>query len=490
HRLKEDFPDDFARYLDFLKHLGLSKEEDEEEDEESELDLEELFADAGTGKRKSFLYRYPFVQQSDLMDCAPACMSMISKFHGNDLSIQFWRQRLQTNQEGTTLFDLALTAEKYGFRSAPIGVETVKDIDSGMLPAIVLRQYHYMVLYEVREKYLILGDPARGVVKMEHEEFHEGFEQAVLLLAPTPEFKKQQAPAHKYSHFLKLAAGFKKEMAIVLASSSAMIGLSLVMPFLLQVIFDRVLPGRDASLLKIVLIAALFFSVAEAVIGYVRSYYIIYISSKFEYIATSAFFKKLFSLPYQFIASRHTGDFTRRLNEMDRLREFLTLNLMHILLDLVSMVAFAGALFFFSPLILGVTLSLCVLIVGSSMLFSNRLLGIYNENFASFAEQETLISDSLKGVPTIKTLSCEVTARWRIEERIVKNLIGRKRFDLTAGVMGSVSGLIDQIANLVIVGLGAWLALRQQLTPGQVVSVSVLVRSVIAPFSSLAHAWA
>ncbi len=487
--LKENFPEDFSKYIDFVEATH-SNEEDEEEERHEEIDVEEVFADAGSAKRKSFLFRYPFVAQNDMMDCAPACLSMISSYHGNDLPIQFWRQRLYTNQEGTNLFDLSSTAEKNGFRTAPIGIETVDDLDAGMLPAIVLRKYHYMVLYEVREKHVIVGDPGCGVVKMSKADFHEGFEKAALLLAPTPEFNQLDAPRSKYAHFIGLTATFKKEMAIVMAASLAMICLSLMMPFLLQVIFDRVLPAKDETLLNLVLVAALCFSIAEAVIGYVRSYYLIYISSKFEFIAMSSFFKKLLSLPFEFISTRHTGDFTRRLNEMERLREFLTMNVIRILLDLLSMTVFAIALFSFSPFILGVTLSLCVVIVGSSMAFSERLLRIYNENFPSLAEQETLVSDTLKGIPTIKTLSCEITARWRIEERLVKNLIGRKRFQMTAGVMSSVSGLIDQVANLVIVGLGAWLALREQLTPGQVVSVSVLVRGVISPFTSLAFSWA
>ena len=165
---QKKFPEDFDSYFKWVAKLERSKEDVEAVEDENDVDAEELFADARVLKKHPLWFKYPWVQQNDQMDCGPACLAMISKFWGNELSIQFWRQKLQTNQLGTTLFDLAGTAEKYGFLTHPIGVESITDVGEEMLPAIVLRQYHYMVLYAVTPKYVILGDPGTGVRKMSH----------------------------------------------------------------------------------------------------------------------------------------------------------------------------------------------------------------------------------------------------------------------------------------------------------------------------------
>ncbi|MBU6154806.1 MAG: ATP-binding cassette domain-containing protein [Bdellovibrionales bacterium] len=487
---KTRFPEDFEAYCNWILKLAPAPDvETIAENEGDDVDAEELFSDSRVLRTHPRWLRYPWVQQNDQMDCGPACLAMISKFWGNELSIQFWRQKLQTNQLGTTLFDLAETAEKFGFLTHPIGVEEIGDVDKGMLPSIVLRQYHYMVLYQVTTDHVILGDPNLGIRKMTLDEFKIGFEQAVLLLKPVREFLELRSPKSKYSHYLSLLRGYGREMGIILGISIMMVFLSLLPAFLLQLIFDRVIAQQDYRLLFLVLGLGIIGSVSTAVLGYARSRYIIYVSSKFDFIALSSFFRKLFSLPYDFIASRHVGDFTRRLTEMERLRDFLTNHLVAIVLDLITLAVFAACLYAFNPKIMIATMGMCSIMVFITVFFSGKLTDSYQRVFNSHAEQDSLVTDTLKGVATIKTLDCEVTSRWRLEERIATTLKARNEFFTIAGLLGVVSESINEVGRFVLVGLCAYLALRGELSTGQVISASVLVTSVLGPFNNLAHSW-
>ena len=487
---KEQYPEDFDLYYKWLMKLeqgGAHEEADEEDDDDT--DAETLFADACVLTKHPIWFRYPWVQQNDEMDCGPACLAMISKFWGNELTIQFWRQRLQTNQLGTTLFDLAETAEKFGFLTHPIGVESIVDVGNEMLPAIVLRQYHDMVLYRITDEFVIVGDPGSGVRKMSLEEFNEGFEQAVLLLKPVKEFMDFSSPGSKYSHYLRLLAGFGRELGVILGTSVMMVFLALLPAFLLQIIFDKVIAQRDYRLLFILLFVGGAGAVLSGILNYVRARYIIYVSSKFDFIALSAFFKKFFSLPYDFIASRHVGDFTRRLVEMERLRDFLTSHLLGIVLDLITLGIFAIALFIFNPKILFATFGMCSIMVAVTTVFSKRLTDAYQEVFNKQAVQDSLVTDTLKGVATIKTLNCDVTARWRLEEQIASTLKARNGFSSLSSILGIISESIHEIGIFLLVGMCAFFAMKGDLSAGQVISASVLVTSILGPFNSLAHSW-
>jgi len=60
------------------------------------------------------------------MDCGPACLAMIAKYYGKNTSIHFWRERVFTSQDGTSLFDLAKATERNGFISHGIGIDSLE----------------------------------------------------------------------------------------------------------------------------------------------------------------------------------------------------------------------------------------------------------------------------------------------------------------------------------------------------------------------------
>jgi ATP-binding cassette subfamily B protein len=224
-------------------------------------------------------------------------------------------------------------------------------------------------------------------------------------------------------------------------------------------------------------------------LSWLRSYYTAFLSSRLAFASTSSFMRRLLSLPYDFFARRHVGDFTRRLAELDTVRQFLTSQLIGTLLDFLNLFAYGAVLFFYSPQV-----ALCVFIsapafVILSMLYSGRMVNLYNEAFRARTEQDSLIADLIKGVATVKTLGAEVAARWRFEEALVRNLRVRYRSRITAASLGGVSSFIGGMIRLGVYGLAALMAIRGQMTPGQVVAVSMLASGVVEPFKNLAGLW-
>jgi subfamily B ATP-binding cassette protein HlyB/CyaB len=469
---------------------GVFEAEGQEGEDPGEVSLNEVFSDEAVVRKRPFRIRYPFVYQHDEMDCGSACLSMVSKYWGNDLSLQFWRQRVQTGKNGTSLFDLLAAAEKFGFITHPVSVESIAMIGEGdILPAIVLRNSHYVVVYRVTSKQVIVGDPSVGIRKMSHEEFDEGFQKAVLLLRPIDRFFENRSEKSEYGHYFELFFKFKKELAIVLLVSILIIVFDLVSPFLFQLIYDDVLVNKDGNLLAFVLIAALTASAATSVLGFIKMKYVIYISSKFDFIASSAFFRKLFSLPYRFIAERHIGDFTHRVSELQRLRLFLTNQILGIVLDLLTLGVFAVALYLFSPTILLISLGMSAVLVLISVLFSRRMINAFQESFLKGSEQDSAVTEALKGISTIKTTNCEIGFRWNLEGYIAKSLKARNDFSHLSISLDAISGFVHESFILLLLGFAAYLALTGKFTPGQVISASMLVGNIMRPFSNLAHSW-
>lgn len=486
--LSEEHKEDFKKYLDWIQKATSVQKGPDESGAREEADLTQTFFQPP--KRSWWSkWAYPWVQQENQMDCGAACLTMISKFYENEIPIQHWRNVIHVNREGTSLFDIAKGAELHGFSTHGLYVENLDELESSMLPVIAVRQYHFVVIYEINEKEIIIGDPGSGIRKLTREEFYKGFENAILLLRPTDTFFNVVIPTSGFGHYKQLFQGYEREMILILICSVLLVVFSLFPPILMQIVMDEVISKKDVSLLTFALSIVAVVTVLEAGMGWLRSYYISYVTAKFDFRAMSSFLRKMFSLPYEFFANRHIGDFTRRLSEMERLRNFLTGQMLSTFLDLLTLGIYGIVLFIYSPLVAVLTITISPILVLISMLFSKKLQSAYMESFNSRSEQESLLTDMIRGVPAIKALTSEVAARWRLEEKIVNTLKARYKFSMTASALGSISDVYGTIARLSLMGITVYMGIKGALTPGQVVSISVFVNFVIAPFQGLAHTW-
>ncbi len=487
--VRAEFPTDSIKLDDLLSSLKVRPNPEITEAEQEIESFKDLFPKQVLGKMK-FTLRYPFVQQKDQMDCGPACLSMISKCYGNPISVQFWRERVQTSHEGTTLFDLARGAEKNGFICHSIAIEDLEQVDADLLPAIVLRKHHYCVLYKITSKHVILGDPGLGIRRVSHEEFYDGFENALLLLKPEDSFFKIHSTKTRYSHYFTLFHGYKREFLLALICSFILVVFSLFPPVLLQIILDEVLAKKDVRLLGTILAAGAVVLICQGILTWIRAYYVAFISAKIDFVAASAFLRKVFSLPYSFFATRHSGDFTRRLAELERVREFLTNYLMKTVLDIVTLGVYGAMLFYYSPTVAGMTFIAAPMLVGLCMLFSRKLKGSYLEMFNQRTEQDGLFLDLIKGAGLIKSLNAEVAARWRFEERLAGATKSLYEFSKTSASLTAVVSVHNAVSRFGLLGFATYLAIQGKLSPGQVLALAMIVNNIFDPFLSLSNSWA
>lgn len=483
----QKWPEDYLKLKKWLITSTSSNQVDSESEDEF-VDLNQFFKETIDYKRKSWK-SFPWVQQNDAMDCGPACLAMIAKYYEKNLPIQYWRTQLSTDKDGTTLFDLANTSERNGFVTQAIGIEDLSELDSTYFPAIVIRKYHYLVLYKMDQKFVTLGDPGVGVIKMSYEEFYDGFENAVLYLRPKPEFFQLEESNSSYRHFFKLFDGLSTEICLMALCSFLIMFLSLFPPIFMQVLLDEVLSKKDTKLLFYAVGSAIVISAVLVLLNWARSYYISYISTKFDFKAKSLFFNKMLSLKYHFFSTRHVGDFTRRLNELERVRQFMTGNVFRLLLNLSTVGLYLVAIFFYQP-------RLAVILVLSSppfllisMAFTRRMIRSYSEIFAKHSESDALLIDLVKAIGTIKALGAELSSRWRYEEKLLRMLQARYAFNITANLSMNLTGLYHSAVKYSSIGYAVYLGVAGELTPGQVIAISMIISQIIDPLNSLAGEW-
>jgi ATP-binding cassette subfamily B protein len=483
HKLKNRFPEDFALFSESVLSGRNEAVEDIESDEA--VDLAKII-EAAPKRRKYFWQSYPHVQQSDFMDCGPACLTMISLYYNHNISIQFWRSQLSTSREGTSLFDLAQTSERCGFTSYSLEIDDLQNLDAGFFPCIALRQYHYLVVYKVTSEHLIVGDPAIGVRKISWPEFNDGFEKVVLFLKPTEGFFKLPESKSSYSHYLQLLKGLEKELALSFLTSFLIVLLGLFTPVISQVFMDDILVRKDFDLLKIALAGAAIVTLLNGFLHYTRTYYTNFLAAKFDFRAHSTFIKKMLSLNYKYFADRHVGDFTRRLSELEKVKHFMLTSVEKVIISLLSLTLYSAVLVFYSHEVAIAVFTATPVFFLISWFAGKKLTSLYQIIFKESADLDSAVTDTVKGISTIKSLQAELATRWRYEEKLVAFLKAGRSFVLTSSIISVFAGFYSQFLNFGLMGFASYMAIKGDLTPGQVIAVTMIAGQVLTPLQELA----
>lgn len=141
------------------------------------------------------LKNFLFYKQPDFMDCGPTCLRMVAKFYGRTISLSKIRTLSETTREGTSLRNIADTAEKIGFHSLGAKVTFQKFAEEAPLPCIVYwQQKHFVIVYKIQKDKVYISDPAHGILKYTQAEFiknwignnaNEHTEEGITLLIGT-----------------------------------------------------------------------------------------------------------------------------------------------------------------------------------------------------------------------------------------------------------------------------------------------------------------
>ena len=156
--------------------------------------------------------RYAVVRQYDRVDCGPACLLAVLRFHGGDAGLAPVRALAGTDASGTSLLGLYQAAQSLGFdaRGATGDYESLRGVNLPCIAHVVVDgRPHYVVVYEAGEHELRVADPARGLIRLTRTEFERIWVQGtVLLLEPGPKLHFAPTP-HWFPWVLRHCRGHR-----------------------------------------------------------------------------------------------------------------------------------------------------------------------------------------------------------------------------------------------------------------------------------------
>jgi HlyB family type I secretion system ABC transporter len=433
--------------------------------------------------------RYPFYAQQSAADCGCACLVMIGKYWGKHFSVNHLRTMTNVSRSGASLRAIATAAESLGFATRPVKA-TFDKLAEQSLPAIAHWEgNHFIVVYKITKKQVIVGDPAIGQRSLTKREFNTGWTGYALLLEPTTLLQKTKDEKTNIWKFFELVKPHSWVLLEVFIASILIQLFGLVTPVFTQLLLDRVLVQRSIPTLNAVGIGMIVFGLFGIAMNGVRQYLLDHTANRVSVSLLVGFIKHTLRLPLAYFESRYVGDIVSRIQENQKIQRFLTGETLSIVLDMLTLVVYLGMMFWYSwrmTLFVLVTVPPFFILALAS---TNILRRISREIFNAGAKENSYLIESLTGVRTVRSLAIEQTVRWRWEE-LLHDLV-KKGFN--AQIIGNrlriISGTINTFVNASLMWFGAWQVIQGDLTIGQLVAFNMLVGNVLSPFQRLSMLW-
>lgn len=436
-----------------------------------------------------FSQRYPFFEQQSASDCGAACLVMVGSYWGKRFSVNRLREIANVDRSGASLRGLAAAAESIGFSTRPVKAGLQKLAEQN-LPAIAHWEgKHYIVVYQITSKYVIVCDPAIGQRTLSHQEFKAGWTGYTLLLQPTALLREAKEERQPFWQFFELVKPHGLVLFEVLIASILIQVLGLVTPLFTQLLLDRVVVQRSNLTLTAIGVGMLLFGLFRVAITGLRQYLLDHTAQRVDTAIIVGFIGHTFRLPLKYFESRYVGDIISRVQENRKIQRFLTGEALSIFLDLLTVFIYVGLMFWYSWQMALLTLVIVPPFVLLTLIATPFLKRISREIFSAITTESSYLIQAMTGIRTVKSMSIEQTVRWHWEDLLSKSIKTTFSGQVIGNRLQIFSSTIQTVITTGLLWFGAWQVIQNQLTIGQLVAFNMLLGSVISPFQRLIVLW-
>ena len=420
------------------------------------------------------------------------CLTAIAQHHG-----------LQVNPE-RLIHDYALTAEEpssamlLGMASS-IGLKaklrqlTVDKLlgQKGVFPLLArMKDGNSMIVVGARGDdggVLAVLDPLGdlGAVKMlEPSVFQALWSGEVLFLKRTSKLSDTRQPFGLrwfIPEILQQKAAFR-DIAI---AAMAMNVLGLASPVFFQLVIDKVLVHHSVSTLWVLAAGIVIALLFESTFGFMRRMLTLWGTNKIDIRLTRRTFAQLLSLPIDYFETTSAGVVVRHMQQMEKIRNFLTGRMFSTALDLTALFILLPILFSYSiklaMIVLLFTLMISAIVAILVPTFQRRL----NDLYTAEGERQALMVETIHGMRTVKALAIEPMQRRAWDQRSANALTQHFRVGQISIAGNAITDFLGKLLPVVIIVIGAQDVFDQTLSVGALIAFQMLSGRVSSPLIAL-----
>ncbi len=307
-------------------------------------------------------------------------------------------------------------------------------------------------------------------------------------MEPTPAFydseeDKESSGGFRFLiRYFRLYRKYVNQLIIGLLMGSL---IQLIIPFLTQSIIDVGINNNDISFIYLILFAQLALVTGRLSVEFIRSWLLLHIGARINVAIVSGFLQKLMSLPVAYFDTKLTGDILQRIEDNNRVEEFLTSASLNILFSIFNLVVFGIVLAVYSIKILLLFLAGTAIYILWISFFMKTRAQLDSQRFRQMSATSSKLIHIVNGMQEIKLTQSELSKRWEWEN--LQAVIYRLKVKGLSLIQYQSAGatLISEVTNILITILAAASVLAGDMTLGMMLAVQFIIGQLNVPVNQL-----
>jgi ATP-binding cassette subfamily B protein len=436
------------------------------------------------------LAKYPYIRGRGKINAPLACFGMLSKHMGVSFRRDMVRRVLENQLKTVGSISLAscgAIAETIGLNAQLVQVPATA-ITRLKAPALIEYRDSFAIIYHISEKELVIATPEIGIRRQRPADFTKAWGEGgqLLLLQARPGGQREK---FSLRWFLPAIRRYRGVLTEVLIASFFVQLFGLANPLITQVIIDKVLVQHSIDTLNVLGIFLLGVALFEALLTGVRTYLFVDTTNRIDLGLGSEVIDHLLRLPLNYFDRRRVGELASRINELENIRQFLTGTALTVVLDAVFSVIYIAVMLFYSWLLTIVALATVPLFALLTIFVSPVVRRQLRTKAERYADTQSYLVEVVSGIQTVKAQNIELKSRWHWYERYARYISAGFDTVLTSSTASSISGFFNKFSGLLLLWVGAYLVLQNQLTLGQLIAFRIIAGYVTSPLLRLVQLW-
>jgi NHLM bacteriocin system ABC transporter peptidase/ATP-binding protein len=431
--------------------------------------------------------RTPTILQMEAVECGAAALAMVLAYHGAWISLERLRVECGVSRDGSKASNMLRAAQRFGLSARAFRQEPTT-LQQQPMPCIIHWNFnHYVVLEGIDGDHAFINDPAFGRRRIDMAELDRSFTGVVLVLQPSPDFKRVGSKPNGLRVLWRDLRESKKAIALLIILSVVSIVPGVVSAGFSKIFVDDILIQHLKDWLRPLLIGMAATVVVRAVLTMLRQSLLLRLQTKLAVVMTSRALWRIMALPIEFFTQRHAGDIATRVSANEQIARLLAGGVAQNALNLTSVIFFAMAMAIYD-------LPLAAICIGLSLVnvIALRLAGERRQDSSrSLAlERSKLIGAVVGTVRTIETIKAsgledEAFNQWSGSQAKVLN--AERALATSSVLLDMLPTLISGLTVAVMLGVGGLRVVDGSLTLGGLVAFQALMGSFSEPIMNLVN---
>ena len=302
---------------------------------------------------------------------------------------------------------------------------------------------------------------------------------------PAEKAKNQRETLSRVWHYVKQQKiGLFFSIFFVIASTF----LSLAGPYMIGHIIDDYIMKKDIEgTIRLGILLAVIFSVAS-ILTWLQTYVMIQVAMKTIRTMRLELFQKLQTLTLRFFDQRALGDLMSRVtNDIDNLNTALVQSVTQIVSSILTVIGVSIAMFTLSWQLAIVTLIIIPLIVFTTKQIIKRSSKNYAARQRDLGKLNGYIEEMITGSEVLTLFGREQQTIDTFHQQNENLRNSAQRAEITSGLLGPINNFMNNLGLAVVIGTGAFLAVKSIVTVGIIAAFVTYTRQFFRPLNQLSN---